>query len=130
MAIKTETTVTDDLTGESGADTYVLGYRNADGNAVWIEIDLTEKNAEKHVQKFISLLTEKGRVVAAEDAPQVRNTRKYTRRGGKATNSVKAGDTDKVRAWARENGLEVSERGRISNQLREQYAAAQTGSAA
>jgi len=30
-----------------------------------------------------------------------------------------------VRNWARENGIEVGERGRVSAELKEQYAAAQ-----
>jgi hypothetical protein len=49
------------------------------------------------------------------------------RRGGNAPRAAQkrpAGDLSKIREWAKENGYEVSSRGRIAAQVQEAYAAA------
>ena len=76
------------------------------------EIDLSSKNVTKMREAF-AVYTEKARKVSG--------------RGGRG--STKAAepaplDTRAVRAWAEEQGLEVSARGRLSSELIEQYRAA------
>lgn len=70
------------------------------------EIDLSGAHAEQlraALQPFISA----GRRVGAAPKPGRRRS---------------SGDLDAVRAWARENGLSVSDRGRVPRQVMEQYA--------
>jgi hypothetical protein len=64
-------------------------------------------------------------VTAASRTP--RNRRAST--SSSAGTSPKRGDLGAVRAWARENGQKVSERGRIPGELLAAYDAAQNGSA-
>lgn len=73
------------------------------------EIDLSEENATKLREGFAQWI-EHGR-----------------RTGGRARRGAGAGrssETKRIRQWAQENGLEVSDRGRISAEIRQAYAAA------
>lgn len=58
-------------------------------------------------------------------APFVSNARKVTAAGTKArrVQGPRNSDVAAIREWARENGVEVSERGRISASVREAYEA-------
>jgi hypothetical protein len=92
---------------------------DAEGNSVTFslegatyEIDLSSKNVEKMRRDF-AVYTEKARKVSG--------------RGGRA--AAKAAepaplDTRAVRAWAEEQGIEVSARGRLSTDLIDRYRAA------
>jgi hypothetical protein len=64
---------------------------------------------------------------AASRAPRGRRASASTSKSGTAP---KRGDLSAVRAWARENGLKVSERGRIPGDLLAAYDAANNGGAA
>ncbi|MBF4592383.1 Lsr2 family protein [Curtobacterium flaccumfaciens] len=112
MAQKITTTLVDDLTGdiieEGAGKTVQFGF---DGAAY--EIDLTDANAEK-LREALSVYVAVARKV-----------------GGRATRSrtSSAGRTDahelaKIREWAAANGHEVAARGRISQAVRDAYAAA------
>lgn len=110
MAKQTTTRLVDDIDGQSEADTTVVyewqGQR--------YEIDLTQQNADE----FRDAL-----------APYLSASRKVGRAGSSArrSNESKAGgdiDPKAVRAWAKEQGLEVSPRGRINAKLLERYKAA------
>jgi hypothetical protein len=61
---------------------------------------------------------------AATRAPRSRRTTASTSKSG---SSPKRGDLGAVRAWARENGMKVSERGRIPGELLSAYDAANNG---
>jgi hypothetical protein len=83
-------------------------------NGTGIEIDLSAKNAAA----FGKLL-----------APYIEHARKAGRAQGRragrsASSRQRSGD---VRAWAKEHGLAVSERGRIPASVTEQYLAAGRG---
>ena len=85
------------------------------------EIDLSDKNYKKfhgEMQVWISNARRPG-----GSAPR---TRGRTRNTTTKTASAAAGKTDNqaIRAWARENSLAVSERGRISSEIQAAYAAA------
>jgi len=76
------------------------------------EIDLSSKNVDKMRQDF---------------AVYTQKARKVSNRGGRG--SAKQAepaplDTRAVRAWAEEQGIEVSARGRLSSDLIERYRAA------
>lgn len=100
MATVTTTQVIDDLDGTPGATT----IRFSVGRSHW-EIDLCEANTEQlyeALQPFIS----KARKAAS----------------GKAGTAQRPKQT-LVREWAKLKGLPVSDRGRVSNDLVEQYRA-------
>jgi hypothetical protein len=99
--------VTDDLDGSQNAETVSFGF-----DGVAYEIDLAEKNRAK-LEKALAPFIEAGRRVP----------RSGPRRGGGRQSSASV-DRGAVRAWARERGLKVSERGRVSADIMRQYEAA------
>jgi len=97
MAQKVQVVLIDDLDGGEASETVTFGLDGAS-----YEIDLSEQNAAQ-------LRRVSGRT-----------SRPTARRGGSSSST----DTTAVRAWAKENGFKVSERGRISAEVQEAYAAA------
>ena len=119
MAQNVQIVLTDDIDGSEASETVRFGL---DGREY--EIDL---NAE-HASGLREALTQ-----------YVANARRASsgRGGARAGHSAAAGagasgapsgsgDTAKIRAWAKQNGYEVSERGRINAKVREAYQAAQS----
>jgi hypothetical protein len=110
MVARTIVTVFDDLDNPEGATTVTFAYRGTS-----YEIDLGEKNQaalDKALAKFIA---------AARPSSQTRLA------GGRKRSDVKLGtraELATIRAWAREHGFEVSDRGRVSSEIREAYDAA------
>ena len=109
MAQKVTVILEDDLTGGPAKQTVRFGFDGSD-----YEIDLNAKNAAAFGKQL---------------APYLEHARKagraQTRRAGRATACrQRSGD---IRAWAREQGLAVSERGRIPASVAEQYHAATGG---
>lgn len=98
--------VTDDLDGSENAETVSFGFEG-----VSYEIDLAKKNRAK-LEKALAPFIEAGRRVP-----------RGGRRGAGRTGGSSA-DRSAVRAWAREAGLQVSERGRVSADVMRQYEAA------
>lgn len=107
MAQKVITIYTDDLTGEETeeAQTHTIAI---DGIAY--EIDLGPDSYDKLMEAVGPFLT---------------NGRKASRAGkaakSRSAGSSASGDTAKIRAWAKENGYEVNERGRVPADIREAY---------
>jgi Lsr2 len=102
--VQTVVTLTDDLDGTK-ADRSVSF--TVDGVAY--EIDLSKKNATA----FTKLLTPY--VSAARKAP------KLPRRGATSRASVPRNDVSEVRTWARANGYNVNDRGRVPAGVVEAY---------
>jgi hypothetical protein len=102
MATTVSIVITDDLDGSADAQTVRFGF-----DGVSYEIDLGEKNRAK-LEKSV--------------APYVRAARR-TSRSRRPASSRQVGP--RIRSWAKENGLKVSERGRISAEVIQQYEAAQ-----
>jgi hypothetical protein len=75
------------------------------------EIDLSSKNVDKMRQDF---------------AVYTQKARKVSNRAGRGSAKAEPAplDTRAVRAWAEEQGIEVSARGRLSSDLIERYRAA------
>ena len=112
MAQKTVIQFTDDVDGARMNGTGETVAFALDGTAY--EIDLSEKNARK-----LRALLEPFIAVARPGAGRSR---------GRRSTGAQARDAQGIREWARENGHEVSERGRISTTILTAYAASNTES--
>ena len=99
--------------------------------------DLDESEAEETVtfgldgkEYAIDLSADNARTLRDAMAPYVAHARPVSSRTSRRTSSsstkAAAGGVSPadIRAWARENGFEVPERGRVSSEVREAYAAA------
>jgi hypothetical protein len=111
MAQKTVVVMTDDLTGGEASQTIHFSLDNAD-----YVIDLNDKNAT---------------ALRAEFEKYIEAGRRHRGEGGSAKpkrgavrGPASGVDTAAVREWARANGHEVSERGRVSKKIIEAYVAA------
>lgn len=105
MAKTVSVVVTDDLDGTPDAETVAF---SVEGQSY--EIDLSQKNLAR-LQKSLQPFMEAGRKTAL---------RKAVRSGRTAVRVDRAA----VRAWASAQGLQVSERGRISAEVMTKYEAA------
>jgi hypothetical protein len=107
VASKVTVVINDDIDGSADAETVSFGL---DGMSY--EIDLSEKNRAK-LDKALAPYIENGHRVARSR----RQTGLSRSRSGRV-------DRAAIRTWAKENGLQVSDRGRISADVLEQYEAA------
>lgn len=108
MAQKVQVLLVDDLDGGEAQETVSFGLDGAS-----YEIDLSSDNA-KRIREGLTPYVEAARKVGGR-AGRGRG------RGGRAGRSA---DTARVRAWAKDHGYEVSERGRIPSNIIEEYAKA------
>ena len=107
MARTTVTQITDDIDGSANADEVAFSYGGVD-----YVIDLSKKNRsafEKAIKPYVE---------AARRAPRKRAASRS------AGNSNSRRDLNAVRQWAKEQGIEVSDRGRIAGTVLAQYDAA------
>ena len=103
MAQKVSVVLEDDLTGGPAVQTIRFAFEGTD-----YEIDLNAKNAARFGKQLAPYLEHARRAGRA-----------HSRRSGRiAANRQRSGD---IRAWAKEHGLAVSERGRIPASVVEQY---------
>ena len=108
MAQKITVELQDDLDGGPADETVRFGVDSAE-----YEIDLSKKNAaafRKKLAPFIDHARKAGR--------------EQRRRPARATSRERSGD---IRAWAKDQGIAVSARGRIPASVVEQYHAATKG---
>jgi hypothetical protein len=102
MAQRVEILLTDDLDGQQATQTVRFALDGRD-----LEIDLSDQNAAKLRMVFLPYISA-GR-----------------RQGARPTSGADAGhELADVRAWARANGYEVSERGRVKQRVLDAYHAA------
>jgi hypothetical protein len=108
MAQRVNVVLVDDLDGDEASETVSFALDGVD-----YEIDLNEHNAES-LRESLGRYIDAGRRVGGR------------RRKGKAVAAGGEGgpSASDIRAWARENGWDVPERGRVSQEVREAYAAA------
>jgi predicted RNA-binding protein with PUA domain len=111
VARETFTKLIDDLDGGEAHETVKFGL---DGH--FYEIDLSTKNANK-LRNALAGYVESGTRVTN------RSTATLVRGGGRGRGSAVAErDQNKaIRAWAQRKGLEVAPRGRIKQEIVEQY---------
>jgi hypothetical protein len=107
MAQSVQIVLEDDLEGGAAEETVQFALDGRD-----YEIDLSTPNAEK--------LREALRPYAAAGRKAGRTSTSGT--GARASKGDP--DTAKIRAWAKENGYEVSDRGRVHRSVKDAYYAA------
>ena len=109
MAQKVTVALEDDLDGGPAAETVRFGLGGAQ-----YEIDLSKKNASKF-RKELSLFIEHARKAGRAQPRHAART---------STSRQRSGD---IRAWAKAQGISVSERGRIPATVVQQYQTAAQG---
>ncbi|MGR3936102.1 MULTISPECIES: Lsr2 family protein [Streptomyces] len=106
MAQKVQVLLVDDLDGGEADETVTFAL---DGKSY--EIDLNTANADK-LRDALEPFTKGGRRTGGRAS------------GGRGKARAASGgsqDTAKIRAWAKENGYEVNDRGRVPATVREAY---------
>lgn len=109
MAQRVNVVLVDDLDGNEAHETVKFGLDGTD-----YEIDLSDDNAAK-LRDALAVYVGHGRRIGGR------------RRGGSqagTANGASGPSAAEIRAWARENGWDVPERGRVSAEVREAYLAA------
>lgn len=112
MAQRVNVVLEDDIDGTDADETVTFAL-----DGVSYEIDLSAGNADK-LRSALALYIGHGRKVSGRRKAAGTST---SRRSTGSTAGPSAAD---IRAWARENGYDVPERGRVSADVREAYAAA------
>ncbi|SEB61423.1 MULTISPECIES: histone-like nucleoid-structuring protein Lsr2 [Streptomyces] len=114
MAQKVVTTYVDDLTGEESEE---ISTHTVLIDGAGVELDLSPQNYDQLLEALSPYLNAKGarrvRGSVTQGSAARRKRRSTTPAGGQ--------DTAEIRAWAKENGYEVSDRGRVSATVREAY---------
>ena len=114
MAQRVNVELIDDLDESPAAETVSFAL-----DGVSYEIDLSEANAARLRDALAPFLGHARRVGGRRSAGSSRTSSAAASSAGKGS-----GNAADIRAWARENGFEVSERGRVSAEVRAAYAAA------
>lgn len=104
MARKTRIVLTDDLDGSAATSTVDFAL-----DGVTYEIDLNDENAQKLRDEF---------------AAWVGHARRVGGRARRGTSRGRSDETKRIREWAQANGYEIGDRGRVSAEIRQAYAAA------
>ncbi|GGT37777.1 histone-like nucleoid-structuring protein Lsr2 [Streptomyces purpureus] len=108
MAQKVQVLLVDDLDGGEADETVTFAL---DGKTY--EIDLTTANADK-LRGLLEPYTKSGRRTGGRSAAGRGKGRSVAASGGNK-------DTAEIRAWAKANGFEVNDRGRVPATVREAY---------
>jgi len=109
MATKISVALEDDLDGGPADETVRFGLGNAE-----YEIDLNKKNARAFRRQLAPFIEHARRAGRGQRRRPVRT----------ASSRQRSGD---IRAWAKDNGIPVSDRGRIPASVVAQYDAATQG---
>jgi hypothetical protein len=112
MAQRVQVLLVDDVDGTSDADetvTFAL-------DGVSYEIDLSSENASQMRDDLAQWIGHARRAGGAR-----RSSSRGSSRGSSGGGGPRRKDLSDIRAWARENGHEVSDRGRISAAVQEAY---------
>jgi len=115
MAKTTIVQVSDDLDGSANASEVRFAFEGTE-----YTIDLSSKN-RKALEKALLPYVEAGTKVSGRHSGVTRSARsKHSRNSGNS-----AVDLAAVRAWAKENGHQVSDRGRLPKAVLDAYTASQ-----
>lgn len=104
MAQKVQVVLVDDIDGSAASETVSFSL---DGTSY--EVDLSDKNAADLREAL---------------APWISAGRRTATRKASARRRATGPDASTIRAWAKDNGVDVPERGRIPAKVREAYEAA------
>ena len=128
MGTRVEEFVFDDIAKSEGQDVPANNKISFSLDGKNYLIDLCDANAEKLRDALAPF------VAVAEEQPQRGGRKSGSGKKGSSSSSKKSTDgqrspeeNDAIRKWANENGLAVSERGRIKQDVLDAYYAAQTG---
>ncbi|MEU7146977.1 Lsr2 family protein [Streptomyces sp. NPDC045456] len=113
MAQKVQVLLIDDLKGGKADETVTFGL---DGKSY--EIDLSTKHAAM-LRDALAEFVKAGRKTGGRAVRGTASTSKAAR--SSAPTSGGGSDTAKIRAWAKENGYNVNDRGRVPAEIREAY---------
>ena len=113
MAQKVHIVLEDDIDGGEATETVAFGLDGAS-----YEIDLNDENAEALRQALSAY------VGHARKTSTARRARKSTASASSASSAAGGASAKEVREWARANGHEVPDRGRIPADVREAFEAA------
>lgn len=111
MAQRVQVILVDDLDGGEATETVEFAL-----DGVTYEVDLSDANAAQLRDSFAQWIG------VARRSGGRRQTRRAGRAGG--ASGATRDELAKMREWGRENGFQVSDRGRVSRELQEAYAAA------
>ncbi len=110
MAQKVQVLLVDDIDGGTADETVTFGL-----DGVTYEIDLTSDNAAK-LRDDLAQWVGNARKVSGRQA-----SRSGRSSGAAAPRSARSQEAQQVREWAKANGYQVSERGRISAEVKKAY---------
>lgn len=113
MAQRVQVILEDDLDGGSADETVTFAL-----DGVAYEIDLKSANAEK-LRDLLAPYVEKGRKQSGRIASARRST--GSRAAGRPAAAAAGPDTAKIRSWAKEQGLEINDRGRVPSDIKVKY---------
>ena len=108
MVQRVELILEDDISGGKADETIVFAF-----DGVSYEIDLSAENAAKMREEFVAYIGHARRLSGRRSS-----------QGKKSAAKADRSDNADVRAWLREQGHEVSDRGRIHQTVRDAYYAA------
>ena len=111
MAQKVQVLLVDDLDGGEADETITFAL-----DGVAYEIDLKSENADR-LREVLAPFVVKGR----KQSGRLSNARGGRGRAATARPAGGTQDTAKVRAWAKENGFQVNDRGRVPSKVRSAY---------
>ncbi|MBF0687252.1 MAG: Lsr2 family protein [Cellulomonas sp.] len=109
MAQKVQVLLVDDIDGGSADETVTFGL-----DGVTYEIDLTSDNAAKLRDALAQWVGSARKVSGRSSARSARSTSSSPR-------AARSNEAQEVREWAKANGFQVSERGRISAEVKKAY---------
>jgi hypothetical protein len=106
----------DDFDGSEGANPVLFGL-----DGVEYLVDLNAEH-EQQLRDFLQAFINVGRKPTKEQRRgALKSTTKSSGGSGEKSSKASKQENELVRAWARENGYEISDRGRISEEIREAY---------
>ncbi|WP_377269959.1 Lsr2 family protein [Peterkaempfera sp. SMS 1(5)a] len=111
MAQKVQVLLVDDLDGGEADETVTFAL-----DGVAYEIDLKSANADK-LREVLAPFVDKGR----KQSGRLTAARGRGRAAASAARPAAGQDTAKIRAWAKENGYTVNDRGRVPGEVRVAY---------
>jgi hypothetical protein len=114
MAQRVQIVLEDDLDGGVAAETVTFGL-----DGVSYEIDLSDKNAGKLRDEFATWIGHARRSGGRRATGRRSSSGSSSSSSNSSTSSRR--DLSAVRSWARSNGHQVSDRGRVSAAVQEAY---------
>ncbi len=117
MAQKVQVMLVDDIDGGPADETVTFAL-----DGVTYEIDLTKSHAAE-LRDAMASYVGAGRRVSGRSGSAGSGSRPQRSTRGRST-AGSGNDTGAIRAWAREQGIAVNDRGRLSSSLVEKYQAA------